>query len=88
MSLPHFEVVTHSPKWPSQSLTKTNQVRASFCYYSLEGICDLIPRPPIWRLLCEDRKKPKDSEEMKVSAEKQDAPYVTPKPFSPYQNAN
>lgn len=30
-------------------------------------------------------KNPKDSVENEVSTEKQDAPYVTPKPFSPYQ---
>ncbi|HWN09019.1 MAG TPA: polymer-forming cytoskeletal protein [Pyrinomonadaceae bacterium] len=30
-------------------------------------------------------KNPKDSGENEVSTEKQDAPYVTPKPFSPYQ---
>jgi len=30
-------------------------------------------------------KNPKDSVENELSTEKQDAPYVTPKPFSPYQ---
>ena len=30
-------------------------------------------------------KNPKDSVENELSAEKQEAPYTTPKPFSPYQ---